>query len=289
MPEPWNVPVVMATRMSLSLPGLVCAVPLYSQAPPDSGRTGPVPQWFSDGGITSNFPVHFFDSLLPRWPTFGLNLQPFPPGRDAQQPVSIPPQDSTSSTEQWVPIESAFGFSGSILNTFLGWRDTMQSALPGFRGRIANVRQEPWEGGHNLFMRRDTIRGLAERGRSAGQALRQRFLGPDGEVRTGQTQTDRYRWIRMRLAMRKYGELAHEIDDGAKLFGNLAEHYEVPAELGAWFADPGLAWPRPDPGGAAVARAVDALAELAERGQPLAGTIPGAPPVNPDLRLTPRE
>ncbi len=23
------------------------------------------PQWFSDGGITSNFPIHFFDSRLP--------------------------------------------------------------------------------------------------------------------------------------------------------------------------------------------------------------------------------
>jgi hypothetical protein len=233
--------------------------------------------------------VHFYDSLLPRWPTFGLNLQLFPPGAGPQEAVAIPPQDTTSSTEQWVPIDSAFRFAGSILDTFQGWRDTMQSALPGFRGRIANVRQEPWEGGSNLFMRRDTIRGLAERGRHAGQALRDRFVGPDGEVEAPQTQTDRYRWIRMRLAMRKYGELAHEIDDGAKLFGTLAQHYEVPAELSAWFTDPSLVWPRPDPGGDAVARAVDALADLAHRGQPLAETIAGAPPVNPDLRLTPRE
>ena len=31
--------------------------------------------WFSDGGICSNFPLHLFDSPLPRWPTFGLNLR----------------------------------------------------------------------------------------------------------------------------------------------------------------------------------------------------------------------
>ena len=275
--------------MSLSLPGLICAVPLYSQAPRESGQSGPVPQWFSDGGITSNFPIHFFDSLLPRWPTFGLNLQPFPPGPGPEQPVYIPPQDTTTSTEQWVPIESAFAFGGSILDTFLGWRDTMQSALPGFRGRIAQVRQQPWEGGSNLFMRRDTIKGLAERGRSAGVALRDRFVGGDGEVRGGQTQTDRYRWIRMRLAMRKYGELAHEIDDGARLYRLLAEKYEVPTELSAWFAEPELTWPRIDPGGEIVARAVDALADLAHKGQPLADKIAGAPPTNPDLRLTPRE
>jgi hypothetical protein len=32
------------------------------------------PNWFSDGGICSNFPIHFFDSWLPRRPTFGVNL-----------------------------------------------------------------------------------------------------------------------------------------------------------------------------------------------------------------------
>jgi hypothetical protein len=289
LPEPWDIPVVLATRMSLSLPGLIAAVPLYSVAPRESGRTGPVPQWFSDGGITSNFPIHFFDSLLPRWPTFGLNLQPFPPGSGKDEPVYVPPQDTTNSTEQWAPIESAYAFGSSILDTFLGWRDTMQSALPGFRGRIAQVRQHAWEGGSNLFMCPETIKTLAERGRVAGATLRDRFVGKDGTVTGYQTQTDRYRWIRMRLAMRKYGELAHEIDDGAPLYRSLAEQYEVPAELSAWFAEPDLTWPRYDPGGHLVARAVDALAALAHRGQPLAETIAGAPPTNPDLRLTPRE
>ncbi|KAG1385865.1 hypothetical protein G6F59_017159 [Rhizopus arrhizus] len=30
--------------------------------------------WFSDGGISSNFPIHLFDAALPRWPTFAINL-----------------------------------------------------------------------------------------------------------------------------------------------------------------------------------------------------------------------
>jgi predicted acylesterase/phospholipase RssA len=288
LPEPWDIPVVMATRMSLSLPGLVSAVPLHSRAPKDSGQTGMVTQWFSDGGITSNFPIHFFDSLLPRWPTFGLNLAQFPPAPGAKG-VFLPEQDSTPSTEQWAPINSAVRFMGAILDTFLGWRDTMQSALPGFRGRIAIVRQEPWEGGSNLFMRRATIKGLAERGREAGAQLRQRFLGADGEVGRPQTQTDRYRWIRGRLAMRKYRELSHEIEDSARLYTTLAEHYQVPAELGAWFEEPGAGWPEPDPDGPEVARIVSALAHLAKEGEPLAERVSGTPPVNPDLRLTPRE
>jgi predicted acylesterase/phospholipase RssA len=282
LPAPWHIPVVMAARMSLSLPGLIAAVPLYS-----AGADKPVPQWFSDGGITSNFPIHFFDSLLPRWPTFGLNLQPFPtPDADA---VYLPAQDTSTSTEQWVPIDSAFAFVNSILDTFLGWRDTMQSALPGFRGRIAQVRQHPSEGGSNLFMRPETIKELAERGRCAGAELRDQFRSEDGDAKvTGQTQTDRYRWIRMRLAMRKYGELAREIDDGAPLYRELAK-YVVPSEVGGWFTDPALEGPAPDPGGPLVAEAIDALAGLAANGQPLATVIPGAPPTNPDLRLTPRE
>jgi len=34
---------------------------------------------------------------------------------------------------------------------------------------------------------------------------------------------------------------------------------------------------------------MEALADLAGEGRPLATVIPGAPPTNPDLRLTPRE
>ena len=63
--------VVMA-RMSLSFPGLIAAVPLY--AVDYNGDQSVVRHLFSDGGISSNFPMHFFDSLLPTRPTFGINL-----------------------------------------------------------------------------------------------------------------------------------------------------------------------------------------------------------------------
>jgi hypothetical protein len=36
--------------------------------------------WFSDGGICSNFPIHFFDTWLPQRPTFGIKLTSFPEG-----------------------------------------------------------------------------------------------------------------------------------------------------------------------------------------------------------------
>jgi len=88
LPDPWNLPVVVATRMSLSFPVLLAAVPLYAYEQEAHGaeRAAAPPRrcWFSDGGICSNFPIHFFDSPLPRWPTFAINLFPKPAGTPAE-------------------------------------------------------------------------------------------------------------------------------------------------------------------------------------------------------------
>lgn len=90
LPDPKDLPVVVATRLSLSFPILISAVPLYTV---DWGtlkagkRVGPLAirvdqlqaNWFSDGGICSNFPIHFFDRWLPTRPTFGIKLAALPP------------------------------------------------------------------------------------------------------------------------------------------------------------------------------------------------------------------
>jgi hypothetical protein len=101
LPNAENLPVAVATRMSLSFPFLLSAVPLYAvdwskrdrEWDDETTQTNWQPEkcWFSDGGITSNFPVHFFDRLLPRRPTFGINLRPFHPDspRDEDQCKNI--------------------------------------------------------------------------------------------------------------------------------------------------------------------------------------------------------
>lgn len=80
IPAGENLPVLVGARMSLSFPVLFSAVPLHSidQANPEKPI---VPNWFSDGGISSNFPIHFFDGWLPSRPTFGRNLGPYPTDR----------------------------------------------------------------------------------------------------------------------------------------------------------------------------------------------------------------
>ncbi|SFA93638.1 Patatin-like phospholipase [Amycolatopsis marina] len=280
LPDPWDMPVVLAVRMSLSLPGLICPVPLH--------RLGRV-HWFSDGGITSNFPIHFFDALLPRWPTFGLNLHSVAGKVDAVDEVFLPPQSSAEPAPPWSAVGAgAADFAGRILNTFLGWRDTMQSALPGFRGRIAHVRQGDGEGGTNLFMPPELIAELALRGYRAGEQLKVRFsiAGTDGEA-PGFTQTDRYRWLRMRLALREYREISLQAAARAPLYRERATKYPIPEALAGWFADAAGGWPRQEPHGPAIEKTFDGLGELAD--SHLSEPFDGTAPVNPVLRLTPPE
>jgi predicted acylesterase/phospholipase RssA len=75
-----KLPVIVAVRMSMNFPVLFKAMPLWaidSEAKarnPDKGAAYPEFRkvWFSDGGVTSNFPIHIFDSPVPAWPTFGV-------------------------------------------------------------------------------------------------------------------------------------------------------------------------------------------------------------------------
>lgn len=276
LPEPWDVPVVLAVRMSLAMPGLIRPVPLCRQ-----GR----PHWFSDGGITSNFPIHFFDTLLPRWPTFGLNLDKLDAEVTDASEVHLPKQDDSRPAQPWSPVnKTAIGFVNRILDTFLGWRDAMQAALPGFRGRIVSVRQGRGEGGMNLFMPPEVVATLALRGYQAGEELKHRFVADhDGVEAPGRTQTDRYRWIRMRIALREYRELASQAKNRSALFRRLAADYEIPEELAGWFAKHDGEWPLPEPYTARIDATFTGLTALADT--ELAEPFDGTAPIDPVLRL----
>jgi hypothetical protein len=172
--------------------------------PPSLSRS-----WFSDGGITSNFPVHFFDTLLPRWPTFGINLRDFHPAHpqdpdDECNNVYLPERNSGGITEWYTPVEpkglrGLAGFLHSIADTMQNWRDNAQMRVPGYRDRVAHVSHNQVEGGMNLDMPAETIAKLTERGRCAGAALRQRFAGPPQGPQD--LSWDNQRWVRYRVAM----------------------------------------------------------------------------------------
>lgn len=182
-PDLWSLPVgddfpvLLVARMSLSFPFLIQTVPLYRR---DFERDGkPYCRChFSDGGISSNFPVHFFDSLAPRRPTFGIALGAYDPrrdgtGDDARFVVGARLRDSQRLTYR--TLTSVPGFAMAILDTAKDWQDTLQAGLPGYRDRNVEILLDEEEGGLNLRMPADRIAAMGGYGKRAAELLMDNF------------------------------------------------------------------------------------------------------------------
>jgi len=211
LPRAADLPIVVAARMSLSFPLLIAAVPLYAinyeRQPVRENQ--PERCWFSDGGITSNFPIHFFDSPLPRWPTFAINLLSLPEGRsldeDEGNNIWMPDDNSAGREERWdcwgkeKPLMQGIRFGSSIFHTAQNWLDSRQMGVHGYRDRIVHVYLDENEGGTNLKMDREVIERISERGAEAASLLRHRFAVPaPPETVLG---WENQRWIRYRTFM----------------------------------------------------------------------------------------
>ncbi len=168
-----DLPVVVAVRLSLSFPLLLSAVRLWSPHPRKPGEV--MENWFSDGGISSNFPIHFFDSWLPSHPTFGLDLQEFPGWDPDARAVHLPTAEEEEPHPHWTSVDGIGGFLRQIGDVLENWRDSMQAELPGFRDRVCQVRMRETEGGLNLDMQDDTIKLLIDRGAEAGREISRKF------------------------------------------------------------------------------------------------------------------
>lgn len=228
LPSRDDLPVIFAARLSLSFPVLFCAVPLYAidytrrrldRDPDPSTRVpgdalGPdeprVPErvWFSDGGICSNFPIHLFDSPVPRWPTFGVDLRSLRPDRDpAASRTWIPTSNASGIANLWTRLPMAAGLAGggafvsAMFDAARNWMDNLQTAVPGYRDRVVHISLDQREGGLNLNMPGDVVTALAGYGQQAGERLTDRFiLGLDDGQPTSMT-WDNHRWVRYRSTM----------------------------------------------------------------------------------------
>ena len=95
------------------------------------------------------------------------------------------PGPGTSGVQpKFKTITSVQGFVSGLLDTMQYWADNAQSALPGYRDRIVEVRLAADEGGMNLKMPDDVVRRVAEKGRQAAEELEEDF------------DFDAHRWIR---------------------------------------------------------------------------------------------
>lgn len=231
LPAPADLPVLLGARMSLSFPFLLSAVPLYAtNFEAKKTRTGKFPLercWFSDGGLTSNFPIHLFDTPLPKRPTFGINL--IPHDVEASEVVEDEKktltrvggvgiggvQDEKVPKEWkmiWMPSRNASGigsaarfnkFEGennekpsvagfffALFDTARNWGDTELLALPGYKERVVHVKLASDEGGMNLKMDPERIKRVSDRGEMAGELLVARYLPtPSGDETLTDPQT----------------------------------------------------------------------------------------------------
>ena len=214
LPEPENWPVVMAVRLSLSFPGLLSAVPMYTRddrfdGKPDASERGGFKVekvYFSDGGITSNCPITLFDAPLPQWPTFGVNLWQVRGAVDAAPQVWMHPEQADPELRiepfhQRGAIGAAIGFVFQIVGTALDWRDSVQRALPGYAERIVHVGLPPNAGGLNLLMTEDDITRLGVAGSAAADTLVAEFYAPRTEAQVRPNGWDVHRWLRMRSTL----------------------------------------------------------------------------------------
>ena len=187
LPAPADLPIVVAARMSLSFPLLLSAVPLHSidwsrthnqeaeaawrawlsdGEPPQRPSVRPRAEccWFTDGGASSNFPVHFFDAPLPSRPTFAINLRPFHPDHgespEESENVWMVPSAGGGQLAWWYPLPGAGGlidrrlgaFLGGIVRTMQNRVDDAQLRMPGQRDRVVHVSLTEDQGGMNLTM-----------------------------------------------------------------------------------------------------------------------------------------
>jgi predicted acylesterase/phospholipase RssA len=196
LPTGDKMPVIVATRLSLSFPVLLAAVPLYRVKNEHWRSRKPEAEqvfdddtlerrWFSDGGISSNFPIHFFDRWMPDRPTFGINLTRT---RDSgARPLLPGARETPASDLPWSNIQGMVSFLWAIVDTAMSYRDNLQAQLPSYRERIVQVPLADHEGGLNLEMDDTVIHEIQGKGRDAGDLLVKRF------------DFDQHRWVRFRV------------------------------------------------------------------------------------------
>jgi predicted acylesterase/phospholipase RssA len=240
LPEPKDLPVLLGVRMSLSFPILISAVKLYAldaqaaQSKSDGGSAETAwimrPCWFSDGGITSNFPISLFDAPLPTRPTFCINLRAANDAEEmdkkAGRPAPVSPKvlqepgvEQARSPDPLVDMAlrnsddimgrfgakldtmGVFGFLAAIVSTARNGRENELMLMPGYRDRIVHVATLSSEGGLNLSMSSAAIEELSRRGERAADMLISRFHPEGAAAKAGfRLGWGNQRWIRYRLS-----------------------------------------------------------------------------------------
>jgi hypothetical protein len=211
-PAEEKLPVVIAVRMSLSFPLLFSAIPLKiedTELPAIVKSLGGKPYkrirtvHFSDGGISSNFPIHMFDTPLPTRPTFAFSLEELLWNADeVTSRVALPSSASDGMGVQIKELKSLVEFGWQILNSAKDWQDQLLSEITGQRERIARVFLTKQEGGLNLDMPAEVSRQLMRWGYEAGVKF------TDGEFNF-----EEHKWRRLIVLYKHLDEQIESIEE----------------------------------------------------------------------------
>ena len=302
LPPAPDIPVILGVRMSLSFPPLLSTVPLHAIdytrtnadqptiSDPDTAAPAEHPivcHRFSDGGITSNFPLHFFDAAVPDRPTFGINLVEIGDSElsdDQADNVWMPTGNNQGILTRPNRIDTTGDFVHAILDTMQNWADSMQGHVPGYRDRIVAVEHTKTEGGLNLDMDAHTISGLADRGQYAGSAA-QAF------------EFTNHRWLRFRSLLQTLEEFiaptasrlrdtSPQVQPSYDQMINSQPPYTPPSYRYRW-ADDAIPAAFTEVK-AALAHLGDTFNELNRQQAPYRPITEGAPRAHPRLQVRPR-
>ncbi|MGE4281520.1 MAG: patatin-like phospholipase family protein, partial [Magnetospirillum sp.] len=287
-PAPEKLPVVVAVRMSLSFPLLISAVPLYRRDFADNeGGQSMEMMLFSDGGLSSNFPIHLFDSVLPSRPTFGIALDEYvePADGSPDRRVRLPMKLASGRWQNSRAYTSVPSFLMGLLDAAKDWQDNLQAEMIGYRERIAHVYLKDDEGGLNLTMPADRINELVEFGERAGTLL----VGdvPQRPEDRFPFDFDEHRWRRFLMA---YAAIEEALTAAADDWGHVGQAGSFAAFIDAYKANPGsynhssMKWRQ---------EAFNRMDELMALGrtwqsQPLRHTTKAVPRSQPRLKIAPR-
>lgn len=291
-----ELPIVVASRMSVSFPLLFSAVPLWQR---DPSGTRMRRMLFADGGICSNFPIHLFDAPIPAWPTFGVALHEtgqaasLDPERIAAA-VHVPRWHREPAHDRWNDFDQAprpfgrmLGFAGALLSTTKDWNDALLASLPGVRERVAQVGLPRDIGGLNILMTAEQIECLALHGGEAARRLLARYSTPSGAGGNAPGWME-HRWVRFNVL----ADCLHETLIGLARAAEHARHAQPLREQIRRAVDEA---PLAEPGGrplepaqaAALERTLDALLQVERALTPRVFAQPYRPVPRPQLRIRP--
>ena len=202
LPDAAHLPIVFATRLSMSFPALFSAVPMYHvRKHDDTWRLVPNGRvLFSDGGLTSNFPLALFDEPLAERLAFAFDLKyTNTTNHTTADDVQLLSDPDDTWGQPIYPTAGLPAFIGSIVESARLWSDNTQLDMPGIKDRIARICIYSGQGGLNLNMDDTAIQALLNRGEEAGRRIMHEF-----DPHAATTPTDRWtqhKWTRLRITL----------------------------------------------------------------------------------------